>query len=90
MTGALWHESVRGPMSQLSALVLYRTPQGWRYAIYSDGVMDGRLTGVKVDDGESAAQEALIRFIETGTGKTVHAAWTSTEPNWWTAEASLE
>ncbi|MFV0251705.1 MAG: helix-turn-helix domain-containing protein, partial [Beutenbergiaceae bacterium] len=42
--------STRGPMSQLSALVLYRTPQGWRYAIYSDGVMDGRLTGVKVDD----------------------------------------
>ncbi len=67
MSDQLWPESVRGPMAQLSSLVLYRTPTGWRYAIYADSVMDGRLTEIEPDEVEAVAQEALIRFIEAGT-----------------------
>lgn len=85
-----WPESIRVDMEALSALVLYRTPDGWRYAIYANGIMDGRLPELPPTVDEVEAQGALIALIEAGTGKRVDSSWTSEKEGWWTADAELK
>jgi len=67
-------------------LVLYRTPQGWRYASYSaSGVLDGRLSGIPADSPPQDAQEVLRRLMEEGLQQALTVAWAADEqPGWWT------
>lgn len=76
-------------MLPLSSLVLYRTPTGWRYAIYAGGVMDGRLDEVPADAAETDAQGALVALVEAGYGRRIQVDWQMTDPDWWVTEASF-
>ena len=74
-------------MHDLSALVLYRTPRGWRYAIYAGGVMDGVLLNVSFSASDEEAQDALLEFIQNGTGRLIDVKWRQPKPDWWEASA---
>lgn len=84
-----WPERIRDEMQPLTSLVLYRTPSGWRYAIYAGGVMDGRLDDVPTDAPEAVAQRALVRFVEEGYGEPIQVQWRPTDPDWWVTDASF-
>ena len=76
-------------LEPLTALVLYRTPRRWQYAILAGGgILDGHLHDVPLSAEEGDAQAALLELIERWTGKTVDATWRATEPDWWAADAS--
>jgi hypothetical protein len=82
-----WAESIREEMQPLSFLVLYRTTECWRFAVYAGGVMDGRLQQVPVEASEQVAQRALFDLVEGGYGRPIRAEWRRTDPDWWTAKA---
>lgn len=84
-----WPQRIREEMQPLSALVLYRTPTGWRYAIYAGGVMDGRLDDVPVEAPETDAQRALVRLVEEGYGRPIQVDWRVTDADWWTTDAAF-
>jgi len=87
--GAVWPANIRDEMQSLRAMVLYRTPVAWRYAIYAGGVMDGRLSSVPVDAPEIRAQAALVRMVEDGYGRPIRARWRATDSGCWVADASF-
>jgi hypothetical protein len=89
MVEAEWAESIRREFGIPTSFVLYRTPEGWRYALYSpDGVMDGRLD-LSVEADELDAQRTLLAMVERGVGRALNANWESTQPHWWTAQVSI-
>jgi hypothetical protein len=83
-----WAESIRSEFGIPTSFVLYLTPGGWRYALYSaDGVMDGRLD-LPVDANELDAQRTLFTMVERGVGRALNANWESTQPDSWTAQVN--
>jgi hypothetical protein len=72
--------SWRDCFSVPQTLVLYSTPEGWRYASYSaSGVMDGRLSDIPADGPPQAAQEALHRRMEEAVQQVLTVVWSSGE-----------
>jgi hypothetical protein len=77
-------------MEPLTGLVLYRTPQGWQFAISAGGgIVDGRLPDTPLAADDSETQAVLLGLIEEWSGRTVQATWRSDQPDWWTADASF-
>ena len=85
----IWPEGIRDEMQPLSSLVLYRTPSGWRYAVYAGGVTDGRLGDVASDAPEAEAQRALVRLVEEGYGRPIRVEWKVTNTDWWVTDATF-
>jgi len=72
-------------------LVLYRTPERWRFAMYlaAGGVLDGYLSEPDPDCEPACAQTALELRAEEVAGRVLRVAWrTSDKPDWWTGEVS--
>ncbi|MFD8733593.1 hypothetical protein ACFV06_01605 [Streptomyces sp. NPDC059618] len=69
-------------------LVLYRTPDRWRYAVYftgPDGIADGALTAPPPSSEPDIAQAALLHKTEELTHRQIEVLWsTSDHPDWWT------
>jgi hypothetical protein len=69
-------------------LVLYRTPERWRFALYFEGaggVLDGALDRPAPDGEPGAAQAALHRRAEELTHRELEVRWQpGGEPDWWT------
>ena len=79
-----WWEKLGRP----SAVVLFRTPLKWRYAVYftdPGGVLDGGLNDVPADSAPSPAQTAMHDWIEDTFHRSFAVAWADTDkPDWWT------
>ena len=88
MTGN-WPERARDEVQPLTSLVVYRTPRGWRYAIYAGEVMHGCLDDVPTDEPEAVAQHAFVRFVEEGSGWPIRVQWKRAGPDSWVADASF-
>ncbi|MGW1965531.1 hypothetical protein ACWCPD_35400 [Streptomyces sp. NPDC001935] len=69
-------------------LVLYRTPDGWRYAVYFTGpvgIADGALADPPSSSEPDLAQTALLRKAEEFTCRRLEVLWqASDQPDWWT------
>ncbi len=71
-------------------LILYRTESGgWRFSIYNEaGTMDGFLD----DLGDQATLEeaqSLLARAEESSGLKYAATWTTSNPNWWSADLTI-
>ncbi|MEU3794607.1 hypothetical protein [Streptomyces fructofermentans] len=70
-------------------LVLYRTVDRWRYAIYFTeplGIADGTLNDPAPASGPGTAQAACHQKAEEVTHRRLEVLWSaSDEPEWWTA-----
>ncbi|MCF3133816.1 hypothetical protein [Streptomyces olivochromogenes] len=71
-----------------TTLVLYRTADRWRYAVYFTepaGVADGALTDPASSSEPGTAQAALLRTAEELTHRQLGVLWReSDQPDWWT------
>ena len=68
-------------------LVLYRTEDRWRYAIYNEaGILDGYLPGLSPCVALEVAQATLLADVERHTGLDYEAKWAQDKPDWWSAE----
>lgn len=69
-------------------LVLYRTPDRWRFAIYFEapgGTADGALDHPAPSGEPETAQAALHRRAEELTHRQLEVSWQPTDrPDWWT------
>lgn len=69
-----------------SCVILYCPDGEWRFAIAgSNGFLDGRIDDVAADDLDEAQGRALA-VVQLATGKTFHATWKESEPDWWIGE----
>ena len=73
--------------------MLYRTPERWRWAIYSDGVYDGGLLSTPADSTIERAQADFLAMLIEVQGAQYQATWyaSTTEPpgkssDWWGVE----
>lgn len=70
-----------------ATLVLYRTPDNWRYAVYFTGpagVTDGALADPPSSSGPDVAQAALLHKAEEFTRRQLEVLWReSDQPDWW-------
>lgn len=79
-------EDAPGWMGTPQTAVLYSTPGGWRFAIYTTtGVMDGRLSELPAD---ATPNEAKLRFrekVREEQGRSVEIDWIQDpeRPEWW-------
>ncbi|WP_330180585.1 hypothetical protein OHB26_29855 [Nocardia sp. NBC_01503] len=75
-----------------TTLVLYRTPDRWRHAVYlsdPDGVLDGSLPDIAPTCAVEQAQSDLHRRVELANGRRFHLSWHEADkPDWWTAEVT--
>jgi hypothetical protein len=71
-----------------AALVLYRTADRWRYALFfaaPGGVADGALDQPPPTASPEAAQAACLRKAEEFTGARLTVVWRAADdPGWWT------
>ncbi|MFJ9447887.1 hypothetical protein ACIRRH_39575 [Kitasatospora sp. NPDC101235] len=71
-----------------TTLVLYRTPERWRYAVYftgPKGVADGALDHPAASGEPESAQAAMHRKAEELTRRELEVTWQETDqPGWWT------
>ncbi|MFF2998184.1 hypothetical protein ACFVTC_27080 [Streptomyces sp. NPDC057950] len=78
-----WH-TIGTPTS----LVLYRTVERWRYALYftePSGVADGALDDPASSSAPGAAQDACRQKAEEFTHRRLEVLWCeSDQPDWWT------
>ncbi|MER7511769.1 hypothetical protein ABTX82_25930 [Streptomyces lavendulae] len=69
-------------------LVLYRTPERWRYAVYFEapvGFADGYLAHPAPTSGPGTAQSALHRRAEELTHRELEVCWQpADQPDCWT------
>lgn len=76
-----------------TAIVLYRTPDRWRFALYltkPDGVADGALADLPPSCPLATAQAAVKTLAEEFCGKEIDdVAWKATDPDWWTGEVTV-
>jgi hypothetical protein len=71
-------------------LVLYRTPDRWRFAIYGDtgNVADGYLdTSIGTDVEE--AQGALVSRASDIAQISLTVSWHTSQPGWWTGDVTV-
>ncbi|MFH8395448.1 hypothetical protein [Streptomyces sp. NPDC018036] len=70
-------------------LVVYRTPDGWRYAVYftgPDGIADGALAGPPPSSEPGITQAALLHKAEEPTRRQLEVLWRASDrPDYWTA-----
>lgn len=80
-----WREKLGHP----TTLVLYKTPEQWRHAIYGAGgnVLDGYLH-LRVDAPMEEAQTELTRLASDIAQKPLLIEWTTDKPGWWTGEVT--
>lgn len=73
-------------VGQVRSVVLYRTPDDWRFAVCTTkGILDGRLRDTPVDAGlDRAATEMTGVLNSFGHHDPVHYDAGGT-PDWWTA-----
>ncbi|MCX5401428.1 hypothetical protein [Streptomyces sp. NBC_00102] len=79
----------RSRLGRPAAVVLYRTPVTWRFAIHFEpgGVLDGALRGASPGGSPESAQEAMRRWVEDTFQRPVGMAWTPTDaPDWWAGD----
>lgn len=79
----------RAPFGEPKFLVLYRTAERWRFAVYlaAGGVLDGYLSEPGRDCEPSLAQAALERRADELAGRVLRVAWRAADkPDWWTGE----
>ena len=79
----------RAPFGEPKALVLYRTPERWRFAVYlvAGGILDGYLSEPDPACEPALAQAALERRAEELAGRALRVVWRVTDkPDWWTGE----
>ncbi len=81
------------PFGTPTSAVLYRTPERWRWAIYSDGVHDGALLTTPADCSVERAKADFLDMLAEVQGVEYEAKWhpSNTEPpgnssDWWEAE----
>ncbi|MET8451950.1 hypothetical protein [Streptomyces sp. NPDC005209] len=71
-----------------TTLVLYRTADRWRYAVYFTepaGITDGALADPVSSSEPSTAQAALLRTTEELTRRQLGVLWRESDrPDWWT------
>ncbi|MEU3727161.1 hypothetical protein [Streptomyces sp. NPDC031705] len=71
-----------------TTIVLYRTPDRWRYAVYfagPGGVADGALGAPSPSCEPGAAQAAAVRKAEELGRRRLEVRWHAAhEPGWWT------
>ncbi len=79
-----WRDGLGSP----ATIVLFRTPDRWRYALYFSeprGVADGCLAHPGADSEPGEAQTAARAKAEQIAGQSLAISWqTSEEPGWWT------
>ncbi|MEV8038907.1 hypothetical protein [Streptomyces sp. NPDC086182] len=79
-----WWKKLGSP----SAVVLFRTPLKWRFAVYftdPDGVLDGGLIDEPADSAPQSAQTAMHGWIEDTFHRSFAVTWAETDkPDWWT------
>ncbi|WP_327243012.1 hypothetical protein [Streptomyces sp. NBC_01320] len=82
----------RSRLGRPAAVVLFRTPLKWRFAVYlaePGGVLDGALPNESPGGSPESAQEAMHRWIEDTFQRPVTMAWTPTDkPDWWTGDVT--
>ncbi|MCX4918923.1 hypothetical protein [Streptomyces sp. NBC_00687] len=75
-----------------TTLVLYRTPDNWRYAIYftgPPGVADGALADPPSPSEPDVAQAALLHKAEELTRRQLEVLWrASDQPDSWTGSVA--
>ncbi|MER5863732.1 hypothetical protein [Kitasatospora sp. NPDC002040] len=75
-------------------LVLYRTPDRWRYAAYFEGpagIMDGGLADTPVSSRSVTAQTALHRTVEEFTRRQLVVCWEPGDQlDWWSGTVVKE
>ncbi|MFC9792959.1 hypothetical protein [Streptomyces sp. NPDC057695] len=83
-----WRSRLGRPVT----VVLFRTPDEWRYAVYladPGGVLDGVLPDVSPEGSPESAQEAMHLRIEDAFQQPVRMAWAPTgKPDWWTGDVT--
>jgi len=72
-------------------LILYRTESGsWRFSIYNEGgIMDGHLADLGDNATLEEAQSALLARVEESSGLSYSATWTTSKPDWWSANLTI-
>ncbi len=81
------------PFGSPMSAVLYRTPERWRWAIYSDGVYDGALLATPADSSVERAKSDFLAMLVEVQGVEYQATWrasTADPPgpssDWWDCE----
>jgi hypothetical protein len=68
-------------------LILYRTPEGWRFAAYFENpgsILDGGLGDTAVSSQAGIAQSALHRNMEELTRRRLVVCWQpGDQSDWW-------
>ncbi|MET0468252.1 MAG: hypothetical protein ABWZ87_05895 [Aeromicrobium sp.] len=64
-------------------MVLYATPEAWRYCLYTDRVsLEGALREWVAPD---EAQREAARIADGFFGRPLHLQWDIFDPGWWVA-----
>jgi hypothetical protein len=75
-----------------TSLVLYRTPDGGRYAVHFTGladIADGPLAGPRPSSEPDIAQAALVQKAEELTHRRLDVLWHAPDqPDWWKPTAA--
>jgi hypothetical protein len=78
----------RDRLGRPSAVVLFRTPAEWRFAVYfaePGGVLDGALTHEPAASSPESAQAAMHHWVQDNFQQPVTVTWTAgDQPEWWT------
>jgi hypothetical protein len=71
---------------QPTSVVLYETPDGWRFALVTvkGGIIDGRLGQPEL--GEAEAQREMLRRLRETDEVEATGPWTSLKPSWWSTD----
>lgn len=73
-------------------IVLYRTPERWRFALYlrkPDGIADGALADLPPSCPLATAQAAVKTLAEEFGGQEIDdVTWKAAGPDWWTGEVT--
>jgi hypothetical protein len=76
-----------------ASLVLYRTADGWRYAVCFTGpagIADGALAGPAPSSEPGIAQAALVQQAEELTHRRLDVLWHAPDqPDWWTGTVTF-
>jgi hypothetical protein len=68
-----------------TAVVLYSTPEGWRFALTTErrAIVDGTLGQPELS--AVAAQHEMLRRLRQTDEVELDGSWTTTQPGWWSA-----
>ncbi|MFD8645792.1 hypothetical protein ACFV14_36415 [Streptomyces zaomyceticus] len=85
-----WRDGLGTP----ATMVLFRTPDHWRYALYFSeprGVADGYLARPGSDGEPDDAQAAAHAKAEELAGRPLTISWrTGEKPGWWTGAVTTD